>query len=59
MVVQNCVWYACGRVTRRGVRSMDNYKKLIIEMVEKIHDEKFLKRIYISLREFLKEEKPE
>lgn len=32
-----------------------NYKKLIIEMVGKIKDEKFLKRIYISLREYLKE----
>lgn len=37
---------------------MDDYKKLIIDMVEKIDDEKFLIRIYISLREFLKEKNP-
>lgn len=36
-----------------------NYKKIIIEMVEKIDDVKFLRRIYISLRDYLKEIKPE
>lgn len=33
-----------------------NYKQKIIEMIEKIDDKKFLKRIYISLREYLKGE---
>lgn len=35
----------------------ETYKKKIIEMVEKIENVKFLKRIYISLREYLKIEK--
>lgn len=33
----------------------ERYKELIKEMIEKIEDEKFLKRIYISIREYLKE----
>lgn len=36
-----------------------NYKEKIIEMVEKINDNIFLKRIYISLKEYLKQEKPD
>ena len=35
------------------------YKELIKEMIEKVEDEKFLKRIYISIREFLKEKERE
>lgn len=35
------------------------YRQKIIEMVEKIDNVKFLRRIYISLMEYLKEEKPE
>jgi len=34
-------------------------KKRIIEMVEKINNLKFLKRIYVSLRDYLAEEKAE
>lgn len=29
-----------------------NYKKLIIELLEKIDNGKFLRRIYVSLREY-------
>lgn len=36
-----------------------NYKELIIEMVEKIDNVRFLRRIYISLRDYLKEIKSE
>lgn len=32
-----------------------NYKKLIIELLDKIDNGKFLRRIYISLREYVKE----
>ena len=32
-----------------------NYKNLIIELLEKIDNGKFLLRIYISLREYVKE----
>ena len=32
-----------------------DYKQKIIEMIKEIQDEKFLRRIYISLREYLKE----
>lgn len=32
-----------------------NYKKLIIELLEKIDNRKFLRRIYVSLREYVKE----
>lgn len=39
---------------------VNNYKKEIVEMVEKINNQKFLKRIYISLKEYLKaKEKPD
>ncbi len=42
------------------MNEVNNYKKEIIKMVEKINNQKFLKRIYISLKEFLKtREKPE
>ncbi len=36
-----------------------DYKKKIIEMIKEIHDEKFLRRIYISIREYLKEKEPD
>lgn len=32
-----------------------NYKELIINLLDKIDNEKFLKRIYVSLREYVKE----
>lgn len=32
-----------------------NYKKLIIELLDKIDNGKFLRRIYISLREYARE----
>lgn len=32
-----------------------NYKKLIIELLEKIDNGKFLHRIYVSLREYARE----
>ena len=32
-----------------------NYKKMIIRLLKKIHNEKFLRRIYISLQEYVKE----
>lgn len=32
-----------------------DYKQQIIEMIKKIQEEKFLRRIYISLVEYLKE----
>ena len=35
------------------------YRQKIIEMVGRIESVKFLRRIYISLMEYLKEEKPE
>ena len=31
------------------------YKKMITRLLQKIHNEKFLRRIYISLREYVKE----
>lgn len=34
-------------------------KKLIIEMVKEIKNEKYLTRIYISIKDYLKEEKAE
>lgn len=37
----------------------ERYKELIKEMIEKVEDEKFLKRIYISIRDFLKEKERE
>ena len=37
----------------------ENYKELIKEMIENIEDEKFLKRIYISIREYIKEKELE
>ena len=33
------------------------YKTIIVEILEKINNEEFLMRIYISLRDYLKEEK--
>lgn len=38
----------------KGGRSM-NYKKLIIELLDKIDNGRFLLRIYISLREYARE----
>lgn len=32
------------------------YKRLIIEMLEKINDNKFLRRIYIIISDYIKEE---
>ncbi len=32
-----------------------NYKKMIIRLLKKIHNEKFLRRIYISLRDYVGE----
>lgn len=32
-----------------------NYKKMIIELLEKIDNGKFLRRIYVSLREYARE----
>ena len=32
-----------------------NYKKLIIELLEKIDNGKFLRRIYVSLRDYARE----
>lgn len=40
-------------------KMVGNYKELIIEMVEKIDNVRFLRRIYISLRDYLKEIKSE
>lgn len=37
------------------MKEKEFYKEKIAEMVEKIEDLKFLKRIYISLEQFLKE----
>lgn len=37
----------------------ERYKELIKEMIEKVEDEKFLKRIYISIRDYLKEKELE
>ncbi len=37
----------------------ENLRKEIVEMVQQITDEKFLKRIFVSLREYLKESKPD
>lgn len=36
-----------------------DYKKMIVEMLEQIKDERFLRRIYISIQEYLKEKKSE
>lgn len=36
-----------------------DYKKMIMEMLEQISDERFLRRIYISIQEYLKEKKSE
>lgn len=34
---------------------MENYKRKIIKLVQIINDEKFLMRIYVSLRDYVKE----
>ena len=31
------------------------YRKLICELVNKVHSEEFLRRIYVSLRDYVKE----
>ncbi len=36
-----------------------DFKKLIIKLVKKIDNQKFLERIYVSLRDYLIEEKAE
>ena len=36
-----------------------NYKNLITELLDKIDSEKFLQRIYISLREYVRESEGE
>lgn len=36
-----------------------NYKKLIAEMLEQVSDERFLRRLYISIQEYLNEKKSE
>lgn len=36
-----------------------DHKKMIVEMLEQIKDERFLRRIYISIQEYLKEKKSE
>ncbi len=40
-----------------NMKKIPDYKQMIIELIEKIDDEKFLRRIYISLKEYLKERK--
>lgn len=35
-----------------------DYKSKIIEMVEKIKDEKFLRRVYIIISDYIKEKEP-
>lgn len=40
-------------------KEKEYYRQKIIEMVGRIESVKFLRRIYISLTEYLKEEKPE
>lgn len=37
------------------MKEKEFYKQKIVEMVEKIEDKRFLKAIYISIRDFLKE----
>lgn len=36
-----------------------NYKKLIIELLEKIENQRFLKAIYISVSDYVKESEGE
>lgn len=36
-----------------------DYKKMIVKMLEQIQDERFLRRIYISIQEYLNEKKSE
>ena len=38
---------------------VDSYRENIAEMVGQIEDERFLKAIYISISEYLKEREPE
>lgn len=50
--------YATQRISIRAVDyhvSNSDYGDMIIEMVGRIEDERFLKRIYISLRDYVKE----
>ena len=42
------------RINGSGEYDMD-YKKLIISLLQKINNERFLKAIYISVRDYLKE----
>lgn len=37
---------------------MDSYREKIVEMVGQIENERFLKAIYISISEYLKENEP-
>lgn len=48
-----------GQKKEENYEILVDYKSKIIGMLEVINDMKFLKRIYISLREYLNEKKPE
>lgn len=37
----------------------ERYRKEIIKMVEKIENERFLKAIYVSMSDYLKENEPD
>ena len=43
----------------RDSSSCFDYDELIIEMIKEVNDDNFKRRIYISIREYLKERKPE
>lgn len=44
------------RTNEKCHEGVENYRKRIYELTNKIKDEKFLRRIYISLRDFIIEE---
>lgn len=49
----------CGYLEKSSEKcheEVDYYRKLIFELSNRIKDEKFLRRIYISLRDFIIEE---
>lgn len=43
------------RKQKRIVKDIDLYREKIIEMIPEVKDEKFLKRIYISIRDYISE----
>ncbi len=49
------IYGLCRRLFKEESNNNDDYKSLIILLLQQINNEKFLKRIYIALREYIKD----